>query len=152
SRPRPRSARPPRRARATEGTRMNRKWGVVAEFDSPAAIFAAAKRVVDHGYSKVDAHTPFVVHGLDRVLKQGPSHVGWVSATAGILGIGGAQLMMWWMNAKDYEVWVSGKLPYAWPTTIPITFECMVLLASFGALFAMLGFNKLPRLHNPVFK
>jgi hypothetical protein len=28
----------------------------------------------------------------------------------------------------------------------------MVLLASFGALFAMLGFNKLPRLHHPVFQ
>jgi hypothetical protein len=28
----------------------------------------------------------------------------------------------------------------------------MVLLAAFGALFGMLGINKLPRLYHPVFK
>jgi hypothetical protein len=131
---------------------MNRKWGVVAEFDSAAAIYAGAKKVIDQGYTKVDAHTPFPVHGIENVLKQGASHVGWIAAFMGLCGIAGAQLMMWWMNKVDYEIWVSGKPPYAWESTIPITFECMVLLASFGALFAMLGINKLPRLHNPLFR
>ena len=59
---------------------------------------------------------------------------------------------MWWMNGYDYPIWVSGKLPYDWPPTIPITFECMVLLAAFGAVFGMFGFNKLPRCTTPVFK
>lgn len=131
---------------------MNRKWGVVAEFDSAAAIYAAAKKMIDKGYTRVDSHTPFPVHGMDGVLKQGASHVGWFAACGGLVGIAGAQLMMWWMNAVDYEIWVSGKRPYAWPSTIPITFECMVLLASFGALLSMLGINRLPRLHNPIFK
>lgn len=127
-------------------------YGVVAEFDSPAAVYEAAKKVVEDGYRRVDVHSPFVIHGIDRVLKQGPSHVGWVCLLMGALGIGGAQLMMWWMNAYDYPIWVSGKPPYGWPATVPITFECMVLLAAFGALFGMLGFNKLPRLHHPIFK
>ncbi len=131
---------------------MNRKWGVIAEFDSAAAIYSAAKKIIDQGYTKVDAHTPFPVHGLEHVLKQGSSHVGWVAAFGGLCGIAGAQVMMWWMNAYDYPIWVSGKPPYAWPSTIPVTFECMVLLASFGALFAMLGVNNLPRWHNPLFK
>jgi hypothetical protein len=131
---------------------MKRKWGVVAEFDSASAIYSAAKAIVDKGYTRVDAHTPFPVHGMDAVLRQGPSHVGWIAALGGLIGIGGAQLMMWWMNAVDYEIWVSGKRPYAWPSTIPITFESMVLLASFGALLSMLAFNRLPRLHNPLFK
>jgi len=131
---------------------MTRKWGVVAEFDSAAEVYAAAQRIIGLGYSKVDAHTPFPIHGMQAVLKQGPSHVGWIAAAGGLLGIGGAQLMMWWMNAYDYPVWVSGKPPYAWPSTIPITFECMVLLASFGALFAMLGINRLPRLYHPLFR
>src|SRR5690606_20402340 len=104
---------PPRRARPGGRPRMKRKWGVVAEFESPAALDAAAKRVIDQGYSKVDAHTPFPVHGLDAVLKQGPSHVGWFAAAMGLIGIGGAQLMMWWMNGVDYPIWVSGKPPYA---------------------------------------
>jgi len=128
-----------------------RKWGVVAEFDSARAIYAAAKKIMDLGYARVDAHTPFPVHGLEHVLKQGSSHVGWICAVMGLFGIAGAQLMMWWMNAVDYPIWVSGKEPYAWQATIPITFECMVLLASFGAVFGMLGINRLPRLHNPIF-
>ena len=127
-------------------------WGVVAEFESPHAILEAAKKVTAQGYTRVDSHTPFPVHGMDRALKQGPSHIGWICAACGLVGIGLAQLMMWWMNDVDYEYWVSGKPPYAWPSTVPITFEVMVLLAAFGAVFGMLGLNRLPRLYHPRFK
>ncbi|MBK8099204.1 MAG: DUF3341 domain-containing protein [Planctomycetes bacterium] len=130
---------------------MSNPWGVVAEFDSAAAIYAAAEKTTGHGYTRVDAHTPFPVHGLDHALKQGPSHLGWIVICCGALGIALAQLMMWWMNASDYPIWVSGKEPYAWPSTVPVTFECMVLLSAFGAVFGMFGLNKLPRLHHPIF-
>lgn len=130
---------------------MPNHWGIVAEFDSAAAIYQAAEKVTAQGYTRVDAHTPFPVHGLDRALRQGPSPLGWIVVCCGITGIALAQLMMWWMNAVDYEIWVSGKEPYAWPSTIPITFECMVLLSAFGAVFGMFGLNRLPRLHHPIF-
>ena len=45
---------------------MANHWGIVAEFESPAAIYHAAEKVTAQGYTKVDAHTPFPVHGLDR--------------------------------------------------------------------------------------
>jgi hypothetical protein len=131
---------------------MTSHWGIVAEFESAAAIYQAAEKVTAHGYTRVDAHTPFPVHGLERALRHPPSPLGWIVVTCGVLGICGAQLMMWWMNGYDYPIWVSGKEPYAWPSTIPITFECMVLLASFGAVFGMLGLNRLPRLHHPIFR
>ncbi len=129
-----------------------RPFGLVAEFDSAADIYHAAERVVAEGYTRVDAHTPFPIHGMDGVLRHGVSHIGWICLVMGILGVGGAQLMMWWMNGYDYPIWVSGKPPYAWPPTVPITFECMVLLAAFGAVFGMLAINKLPRWYHPVFK
>jgi len=131
---------------------MSNLYGVVAEFESAAAIYQAAGKTTQHGYTRTDAHTPFVVHGLDKALAQGPSHLGWIVVCCGFLGICGAQLMMWWMNAYDYPIVVSGKEPYAWPSTIPITFECMVLLSSFGAVLGMFGLNKLPRLYSPLFK
>lgn len=131
---------------------MSNHWGVVAEFDSAAAIYAAAEKVTQQGYQRVDAHTPFPVHGLDKALRQGPSHLGWIVVCCGATGIGLAQLMMWWMNGVDYPMWVSGKEPYAWPSTVPITFECMVLLSAFGAVFGMFGLNRLPRLHHPFFQ
>lgn len=127
------------------------KWGIVAEFDSAAAIYTAAEKTTAQGYTQVDAYTPFPVHGLDRALKQGPSHLGWFVVCCGITGICLAQLMMWWMNAVDYPFWVSGKEPYAWPSTIPITFELMVLLSGICAVFGMFALNKLPRLHHPIF-
>jgi len=127
------------------------KWGIVAEFESAAAIYKAAEKTTASGYTRVDAHTPFAVHGLDRALRQGPSPLGWIVVCCGLTGICLAQLMMWWMNAYDYPIWVSGKEPYAWPSTIPITFECMVLLSAFGSLFGMLGLNRLPRFHHPIF-
>ena len=33
-------------------------WGVVAEFDSPGAIYRAANKTTEEGYSRVDSHTP----------------------------------------------------------------------------------------------
>jgi len=128
------------------------KWGIVAEFDSPGALSRAAEKVRLQGYTRVDAHTPFPVHGLDRTLRQPPSPLGWIVAGCGLAGILLAQSMMWWMNAADYPMHVSGKPPYAWQATIPVTFECMVLLAGVGAVFGMFGLNRLPRLHHPIFR
>lgn len=127
-------------------------WGVVAEFDSPAAIYDAAKATTDAGYTAVDSHTPFPIHGIEKALRHGPSHLGWFVIAGGLTGITAAQLMMWWMNAVDYPIYVSGKLPYAWPATIPITFELMVLLSALTAVFGMFALNKLPRHYHPIFK
>ncbi len=127
-------------------------WGIVAEFDSAAAIYQACKKTIEKGFTRVDAHTPFPVHGLDKALRQGPSHLGWIVVCFGAAGICIAQVMMWWMNGHDYPIWVSGKTPYAWETTIPITFELMVLLAGISAVFGMFGLNRLPRLHHPIFR
>ena len=100
---------------------MANHWGVVAQFDSATAIYAAAEKITSKGHTRVDAHTPFAVHGLDKALRHGPSPLGWIVLCCGLAGISLAQLMMWWMNAHDYPIWVSGKEPYAWPSTIPIT-------------------------------
>lgn len=130
----------------------SKTFGVVAEFESAADIYKAAKATTAEGYTRVDAHTPFPIHGIDAALKQGPSHLGWFVVIGGVVGILLAQGMQWWMNAVDYEFWVSGKTPYSWPTTIPITFELMVLLSAFVAVFGMFALNGLPRFHHPIFK
>jgi hypothetical protein len=131
---------------------MANYFGAVAEFESAADIYKAAEKTTTAGYTRVDSHTPFAIHGMEKVLRHPPSHVGWICVVAGIAGIVLAQLMMWWMNGVDYQYVVAGKRAYDWPTTIPITFECMVLLSAFGAVFGMFGLNKLPRLNHPLFR
>ena len=126
-------------------------WGAVAEFESAAAIYHACEKVAAEGYIRTDTHTPFPVHGIDKILKQPESGLGWIVVACGLLGIVLAQAMMYWMNAVDYPIWVSGKQPYAWPSTIPITFELMILLSGLGAVFGMFALNRLPRLHHPIF-
>ncbi len=138
-------------ANTTGSASSGQVWGVVAEFGSAAAIYAAAEKVTAEGYTRVDSHTPFPIHGIEKALRHGPSHLGWLVACGGITGILAAQVMQWWMNEVDYEMWVSGKTPYAWPSTIPITFELMVLLSAFCAVFGMFAINRLPRLHHPIF-
>jgi hypothetical protein len=131
---------------------MANYFGAVAEFESAADIYKAAEKTTTAGYTRVDSHSPFAIHGMEKVLRHPPSHVGWICVVAGIAGIVLAQLMMWWMNGVDYQYVVAGKRAYDWPTTIPITFECMVLLSAFGAVFGMFGLNKLPRLNHPLFR
>ena len=53
-------------------------YAAVAEFDSAYAIYHAAEKATGEGYTKLDAHTPFPIHGLDKALKQGDSHLGWL--------------------------------------------------------------------------
>ncbi|MGH7991547.1 MAG: quinol:electron acceptor oxidoreductase subunit ActD, partial [Limisphaerales bacterium] len=43
-------------------------FGLVAEFDSAAAVLRAAEKVRDAGYRRWDVFSPFPVHGLDKVM------------------------------------------------------------------------------------
>ena len=90
----------------------NNKWGAVAEFDSAQSIYQAAEKLTAEGYTRTDAHTPFPVHGIDKMLNHRESGLGWLVVCGGITGIVVAQAMMWWMNGRDYPFWVSGKEPY----------------------------------------
>jgi len=129
-----------------------RTYGLLAEFDSTAAVYAACEKVRDAGYSKWDAHTPFPVHGLERAMGLKPSKLPWIVL---VLGFGGA-LAGWalqtWIHTKGYPLNISGKPLYAWPAYMPVTFELGVLGGAAGAVFGMFALNQLPSLFHPLFR
>ena len=125
--------------------------GVLAEYDSPAALLAAAKRVREAGYSDFDAHSPFPIHGMDQAMGMKRSVLGWLVGLMATFGVLGAIGLQWWTSSVDYKFVISGKPFFSFQAYVPITFGIGVLLAAVTAVFGMFHFNRLPRLNHPVF-
>jgi hypothetical protein len=126
-------------------------YGIIAEFDSPAAILRAAEKVRDAGYRRWDAFTPFPIHGMEKVMKLGNSLVGWVSLAMGAGAFLSVVGLIWFSNAFDYPLIVGGKPMFSVPMTFVPSYIMMIMGAAVGALLGMLGLNQLPRLHHPLF-
>ena len=129
---------------------MSQFWGIVAEFDSTAAIVDAAKKTTDKGYTRVDAHTPFPVHGLEDAIGLRPSRLPWVVLGGGLFGLFGSIWLAWYTQAVDYPQNISGKVPFSFQAYIPVFIELTVLCAAFACFFGMWMINKLPRYFDPV--
>ena len=129
----------------------SKTYGLLAEFDSTHALFSACERVRDEGYAKWDAYTPFPVHGLDGAMGLRRSRLPWIVLVCGLTGAGLGFLLQAWVSVEAYPLVISGKALLSWQAFIPVTFECGVLLASFGAVFGMFGLNQLPTYYHPVF-
>lgn len=126
-------------------------WGILAEYESPKALYHACEAVRDGGYSAWDAHTPFPVHGLDKAMgmKRSPLPI-----FVFFVGLGGAVFAMWlqwWVHVVRYPLVFAGKPLFSWPAFVPVTFELMVLAAAATCLIALLGLSKLPMHYHPLF-
>lgn len=127
-------------------------YGMLAEYESPAELMAAAAKVRDAGYRQWDVYSPFPVHGMDGAMGLRNSRVGWFTFLGGLFGFTSGMLMIWFMNSFDYSIVVGGKPFFSPVYAFPISYECTILLGAFGSLFGMLYLNKLPMLHHPLLK
>ena len=76
----------------------------------------------------------------------------WIVLVMGLVGAAASFGLQWWVHASAYPLVISGKPYFSWPANIPITFELAVLFASIGAVFGMLGLNRLPMHFHPLFR
>ena len=127
-------------------------YGILAEFATPADLYHACERVRDAGFTRWDAHTPFPVHGLEGAMGIRRSPLPWIVLVMGLTGAAFGFGLQWWVHASAYPLVISGKPFFSWPAFIPITFELGVLFAAFGAVLGMLGLNRLPMHHHPLFQ
>jgi hypothetical protein len=128
-------------------------YGLGAEFDSVAALMAAAEKIRDAGFRRWDVHTPFPVHGMDAAMGLGKSWLSVPVLIGGMIGLVTAAVLTMVPTGILYPVIVHGK-PFDWrtvPAFFPIFFELTVLLASFSTVFALMAMNQLPRWYHPVF-
>ncbi|MCS7012239.1 MAG: DUF3341 domain-containing protein [Chloroherpetonaceae bacterium] len=124
---------------------------VIAEFDNPAELLRAAKKVREAGYDRYECYSPFPIHGMDEAMGLRPSILGYIVFGVGFCGFLFAVWLQWWTNVVDYPLVFSGKPYFSLPTFVPVMFELMVLTSAFAAIIGMFYLNKMPRFFHPMF-
>ncbi len=126
-------------------------FGLMAEFATADALLAAARRVREAGYARVEAYSPFSIDGLAEALGVAKTRVPAATLVGGLVGGIGAYAMQWYSATVDYPIDVGGRPLHSWPMFVPVTFEMMVLGAALAAILAFLVGTRLPHLAHPVF-
>lgn len=126
-------------------------YGLMAEFDSPEALRAAAQGAFAAGFRRMDAYAPFPVEGLAEAIGLRPSRVPLIVLIGGILGCLSGFFLQYWVAVIDYPINIGGRPLNSWPSFIPVTFEVTILLAAIAAVFSVLALNGLPMPYHPVF-
>jgi hypothetical protein len=134
------------------------KYGLMAEFKTPEALLAAARRTYAEGYRQMDAYTPIPIHGLAEAIGPTDRKVQIAVLVAGIVGMIAGFGLCVHTNALDvggifagYPVNVGGRPLVSWPAYVVPTFETTILFAGITSLVSMLVFNGLPMPYHPVF-
>jgi hypothetical protein len=134
-------------------------YGLMAEFPSAAALLQAAGRAYGEGYRRIDAYSPFPVHGLAEAMGHHDKKVQRTVLLGGIAGALAGLTLCYWTNATEgiggimsgYAYNVGGRPLNSWPAFIVPTFETTILFSAITAVVSMLAFNGLPLPYHPVF-
>lgn len=131
---------------------MNHKlYGIMAEFETPEKVVAAALRTRAEGYRRIDAFSPIPVEGLAEAVGFDWTAVPVIVFLGGLCGGCTGFGMCWYANVISYPWNIGGKPFNSWPMWIPITFELTILGAALAAVIGMLALNGLPTPYHPVF-
>jgi hypothetical protein len=126
-------------------------YGVMAEFDSPTALVAAARAAYDRGFRKLDAYSPFPIEELSDVLHLHKNRLPLIVLLGGLLGGATGYLLQYWVTVVYFPINIGGRPLHSWPAYIIITFELTILFAAIAAVLGLLALCGLPMPYHPVF-
>jgi len=121
----------------------------IGQFDSPEELVDAGRKIRGMGYTKLDAMSPFPVHGIDEAIGVPYSKIGWIVVCGAIAGILIAQGLMYYVGVINYPLVIGGKPLFDFTFSIPVTFELAVLISSLTCFVSLWGLCGLPRLYHP---
>ncbi|MGI9519718.1 MAG: quinol:electron acceptor oxidoreductase subunit ActD, partial [Pirellulaceae bacterium] len=142
----------------TNSPQEQRLVGILGQFEDPKSLLHACESARDAGIRKMDAFTPFPVHGIEKAMGVPRTILPFIVLAVGLTGCAVGLGMQWYTNATEqlipiwsgYQFKISGKPFFSLPANIPVTFEVIVLSSAFAAFLGMLALNGLPRLANPL--
>ncbi len=123
---------------------------LLAEFDRPEALLAAARALRRDGWRELDACSPFPIDGLAEAIGFADNRVAWLTLAGGVFGLVAGFGLQVYTNL-DYPIDVGGRPLVTWPAFLLVAFVIMVLSAVCFAVGGMLALNRLPRLSHPLF-
>lgn len=126
-------------------------YGVLAEFDDPTALVEATRSLMEAGYYKFEAYTPYPIEELSETITPRYPLLPLIVFAGGMMGGLGGFFMMYYATAVSYPLNIGGRPPNSWPMYIPITFELTVLAAALAAIFGVLALCRLPMPYHPLF-
>ncbi len=141
-------------------TNDKRLIGLLAQFEDPATLVNACDQARQAGYKRMDAYSPFPIHGIDPVMGIKRTILPFIVLAVG-LGACAVGLGMQWYANNDTSIFgffpgypfkISGKPYFSIPANIPVTFEVIVLSSAFAAFLGMWALNGLPRFANPLLR
>jgi Protein of unknown function (DUF3341). len=127
-------------------------YGLVATFETAAAVYHAAEQVRDAGYKNWDVITPCPIHGMDKAMGVKRSIVPRISLAGGITGFTTGMTMIWYTNQYDYPLVVGGKPFFSPMFAFPVSYELTILFTAFATIIGMFLVNGLPMHYHPVLK
>jgi hypothetical protein len=131
------------------GIGADKVYAVMGEFADPHELVHAGRKIREMGYTKLDAMTPFPVHGIDDALGVPYSKLGWIVIPVSLAGTTTAALLIWYAGAVQDKFVVGGKPLFDFTFSIPIMFELTILFTAFATFIGMWALNGLPRLYHP---
>jgi len=125
-------------------------YGLLAEYDSAAALRAAVARVREAGCGRWETYTPFPLPGVEAGPLPRPTLLPWVVLGAGAAGCAAGLALQYLANTVAWTWIVSGKPLWSWPAHVPIAFELTLLAGALAAFTGVLARDDLPRLSHPL--
>ena len=126
-------------------------YGLMAEFEDPTSLVAAARRTREAGYKRFDSFSPFPIHELFDAMdchdRRVPLFVLLGGIAGGLTGFG----LQAWVSAVAYPLNIGGRPYISWPMFIPVTFELTILFAALTAVGSWIVLSGLPLPYHPVF-
>ena len=126
-------------------------YGLMAEFETPTALVAAARAALEKGYRKLDAYSPFPIEELTDALHLHHNKLPLIVLLGGIIGGLAGYLLQYYVTVIYFPINIAGRPLHSWPSYIIIAFETTILFASISAVLGMLALCGLPMPYHPTF-